>query len=369
MRAEAARYVMIGGFLGAGKTTAILRLAERLARGGLRVGLIANDQGSGLADTRRMAGGGFPTREIPGGCFCCRFDSLVEAARELEESARPDVLVAEPVGSCTDLVATVSYPLRRMYGDRFRIAPLSVLVDPRRARRVLGLDRGARFSPKVEYIYLKQLEEAGLIVINKIDLLEDGQLGELGEELGRRFPRARILEASARDGRGLAPWFEALEGPPPPDADPMEVDYDRYADGEALLGWLNASASLESAAPLDGNRLVRELAEALRRGLEEEGAEIAHLKMTLCPGESLGDLASVSVVAGGLVPELGERLEAPVRKGQLILNLRAEASPEALEQAARKALVGFPSLALEHLESFRPGRPRPTWREGPPRAA
>jgi hypothetical protein len=35
-------------------------------------------------------------------------------------------------------VATVTYPLRRMYGDSFTIAPLSVLVDPIRARRVFG---------------------------------------------------------------------------------------------------------------------------------------------------------------------------------------------------------------------------------------
>jgi len=47
------------------------------------------------------------------------------------------------------LVATVTYPLRRIYGDNFSIAPLSVLVDPLRARRILGLDEGAGFSVKV----------------------------------------------------------------------------------------------------------------------------------------------------------------------------------------------------------------------------
>src|SRR5712671_5858393 len=140
---------MIGGFLGAGKTTAIVGLAQRLSRQGQRVGLITNDQGSGLVDTAMLRSRGFATEEIPGGCFCCRFDSLLEAASKLTAASRPDVFIAEPVGSCTDLVATVTYPLRRIYGDNFSIAPLSVLMDPVRALRIFGLESGSRFSEKV----------------------------------------------------------------------------------------------------------------------------------------------------------------------------------------------------------------------------
>src|SRR5438067_6748130 len=119
-----ARYIMIGGFLGAGKTTSVAKLAQQLTGQGLRVGLITNDQGSELVDTAMLRSRGFATEEIPGGCFCCRFNSLVDAANKLTEKSRPDVFIAEPVGSCTDLVATVTYPLPRMYGAEFAIAPL-----------------------------------------------------------------------------------------------------------------------------------------------------------------------------------------------------------------------------------------------------
>src|SRR5687767_8615072 len=77
------RYIMIGGFLGAGKTTAVGKLAEHLTKQGLRVGLITNDQGQNLVDTAMLRAKGFATEEIPGGCFCCRFNSLVEASRKL----------------------------------------------------------------------------------------------------------------------------------------------------------------------------------------------------------------------------------------------------------------------------------------------
>ena len=141
-----ARYIMIGGFLGAGKTTAVGKLAERLSAQGLRVGLITNDQGRNLVDTAMLRSQGFATEEIPGGCFCCRFNSLVDAATRLTGQSRPEVFIAEPVGSCTDLVATVTYPLRRLYGDSFTVAPVSVLVDPIRAERVFGLRQGGSFS-------------------------------------------------------------------------------------------------------------------------------------------------------------------------------------------------------------------------------
>ncbi|MBI4478083.1 MAG: cobalamin biosynthesis protein P47K, partial [Acidobacteria bacterium] len=198
---------MVGGFLGAGKTTALLRLAEHLTGRGRRVGLITNDQSSGLVDTTLVRAHDYPVQEITGGCFCCRFNSLTAAAERLTEDTRPDVFLAEPVGSCTDLRASVQYPLRRLYGDSYRVAPLSVLVDPIRALRVLGLEPGPAFSPKVLYIYRKQLEEAEMIVVNKCDLIDEARRRRLEEGLRTAFPSAEVLIASARRGDGLDRWF------------------------------------------------------------------------------------------------------------------------------------------------------------------
>src|SRR5689334_14205002 len=133
-----ARYVMIGGFLGAGKTTAASRLGDFLQKRGSKVGMITNGQGKELVDTTTMRSRGFATEEIQGGCFCAKFESFTDAARRLSERLAPDVIIGEPLGSCTDLVAAVSYPLRRLFADELIIAPFSVMLDPIRAARVFG---------------------------------------------------------------------------------------------------------------------------------------------------------------------------------------------------------------------------------------
>lgn len=364
-----ARYIMIGGFLGAGKTTAIGRLAQRLSAQGLRVGLITNDQGSGLVDTTVLRARGFATEEIPGGCFCCRFNSLLDAARRLTATTRPDVFIAEPVGSCTDLVATVTYPLRRIYTNDYTIAPLSVLLDPVRALRIFGLESGGRFSAKVLYIYRKQLEEADLLVINKADLLEDSNTSRLRDRLMREFPGKEILVISARTGLDLEHWFQRITAASQPAGEAMQVDYGTYAEGEALLGWLNATVQVTSQTDFDANRMLKELAAAVQSRLNQTSAEVAHLKMTFSPDKNLGDIAAISLVRNDLVPELSLTLSGDVDSGQLIVNLRAEAAPDQLKAAVHNALAEInrrcPGLELRlgHLEHFRPGKPQPTHRD------
>jgi len=367
--AAKARYIMIGGFLGAGKTTAVGKLAKRLAEQGVRVGLITNDQGRNLVDTTMLRSQGFATEEIPGGCFCCRFNSLVDASQRLTQSTRPEVFVAEPVGSCTDLAATVTYPLRRLYGDNFTVAPVSVLVDPIRALRVFGLEQGSNFSEKVLYIYLKQIEEADLVAISKCDLLDGPRLESLRQAIAAKFPGKEILAVSAREGTNLDAWFARITSTEQVARTAMKVDYQVYADGEALLGWLNCTVQVKARRAFEADGFLKEVAGAIQKRLKASKAEVAHLKMTLSPdGSVTGEIAAVNLVRNDFVPELSYHLEEPVTGGQLIINLRAEAAPDVLGTAVREGLAAaakkFPTLeaTLDHLEHFRPGKPTPTHR-------
>jgi Ni2+-binding GTPase involved in maturation of urease and hydrogenase len=358
-----ARYIMIGGFLGAGKTTAILKLAEYLAGKGLKSGLITNDQSVDLVDTARAKAAGFAVAEITGGCFCCKFDSLVSASQQLTRDTAPDVLIAEPVGSCTDLKATVAYPLRRLYGDAYEVAPLSVLVDPVRCGRVLGVEAGKSFTDKVLYVYRKQLEEAEILAVNKIDLLDEAARRRLAEALRKSFPQAQVMEISCKTGQGLQAWFERISTSALGDRPSMDVDYDIYADGEARLGWLNARVALSAAEEFDGNALLLSLASQLRQRLAAGGVEIAHLKMTLAP-TSGPDMGSISLTQTDGQPQATHTLRAPLNKGTLVINLRAETDPESAKAQVLAALERLSPIQarVELLQAFRPGRPNPTHR-------
>lgn len=359
-----AQYVMIGGFLGAGKTTAILQLAQYLKGKGKRVGLITNDQSIDLVDTARAKAAGFAVEEITGGCFCCKFDSLVSASEQLTRETAPDVLIAEPVGSCTDLKATVSYPLRQLYGENYRVSPLSVLVDPHRVGRILGVIKdGKTFSEKVVYVYRKQLEEAEILVLNKVDLLDPGLRKQIVLAMNNQFPQAEVLEVSSTSGEGLFAWFDEILGGELGQAQSMEVDYDLYAEGEALLGWLNCKVQLESAAEFDGNAFLMDLTRRLRDRLAGLNIEIAHLKMTLAP-DSGPDLGAVSLTRTQDQPASTHSLQAPLHRGTLVVNLRAEADPELLKAQVTDALAAISSAKtdLQVLAAFRPGRPTPTHR-------
>lgn len=381
------RFVMFGGFLGAGKTTAILRLAEHLAALNLRSGLITNDQSVNLVDTARVRAAGFPVEEITGGCFCCRFDDLLGASGRLCADAPPDVLVAEPVGSCTDLAATVNYPLRRWWGEAYDVAPYSVLVDPHRLAATLGLagpltqagsgsaDNTASekpFSDKVLYVYRKQLEEADLLVINKLDLLGAGELQRLRGVLAERYPRAEVLAVSCLTGEGLPGWFGRVLNGRPGTRPAMEIDYDTYAEGEALLGWLNAEADVLAASEFDADGYLLALARAMRRRLAAGGVEIAHLKMTLAPQRADSadavradhGLAAVSLTSAQAEPRATSLLRGTVRQATLTINLRAEADPAVLRRETTEALKGEANTRVDvrEIAAFRPGRPTPTHR-------
>ena len=263
----------------------------------------------------------------------------------------------------------MTYPLRRLYSNQFTIAPLSVLVDPVRASRIFGLRDGARFSAKVQYIYQKQLEEADIIVINKTDSTDPASVLALKETFQSRFPNAVTLAVSSRTGAGLEAWFDRLNSEQA-QRKTIDIDYTRYAEGEALLGWLNATIRLEAARghAFDPDHLLDEIAAVLQSHLSSRNAEIAHLKMTFSPDEGLGGLAVLNLVRNDFVPELARRIDGEVRSGQLLVNLRAEADPNMIQEALRDAVTRisgtFPKLTaeIEHLEHFRPGKPVPTHR-------
>jgi hypothetical protein len=150
----------------------------------------------------------------------------------------------------------------------------------------------------------------------------------------------------------------------------MDVDYDVYAEGEALLGWVNATCRLSASDPFDGNRFLKLLAERIQHELAAEGIEIAHFKMTLSP-DTGSDLAVLNLVRTDGRAESPHQLAEELTDGELIVNLRAEGDPDQLNAIAITALLDTARelgvvATMEHSEHFRPGRPQPTHRMAMP---
>ncbi|HUU08927.1 MAG TPA: MIP family channel protein [Phycisphaerae bacterium] len=360
---HATRLILVGGFLGAGKTTLLARAAERLVGEGRRVGLITNDQARNLVDTAVLRGNGYRVQEVAGGCFCCRIGDLLTAADRLLAEQRPDVLIGEPVGSCTDISATVLQPIKKLHGDRFRLAPFSVVVDPVRLRQALGDGAAGAFPESVLYIFRKQIEEADLILLNKSDLVSAAELGDLRAMLDREFPGRAVMVLSAATGAGVDEWLQAVRGDAPAGRRIAQVDYDTYAEGEAVLGWLNADVGLGADRPADWAAFCRRLLDGVRAACRARAAEVAHVKLLLtAPGCNL-----VGNLAGNDAPAL-VRGKAAVSAGEahLLVNARVHMPPDDLrhivEACIGKTADGRLRVRMQSLESFSPARPQPVHR-------
>lgn len=366
---------LIGGFLGAGKTTLIGQMVSELQRHGLRCAVVSNDQSEGLVDsTSARLLEGADVAEVTGACFCCKLDDLVSVIESLQQNQRPDVILCEPVGSCTDLMATVVLPLERVYCSKVRLAPFTVVLDARRALSTFaGVRRKRDFAKDVGYIFRKQVEEAECLFLNKADLLTPEEMDAATTALGKAYPQKLICEGSARSGDGVEPLLSLIRdgGHTSPES-LMEVDYAVYARGEAMLGWFNATLDLNSELPLNGDAWLLGCAAKISKHLETHQYEVAHFKMSLERSQPTGNpeaskVAIVNQVMSGDPPGLSRSMEGSFSRATLLINLRAEGDALHLQSLVRsvvdEACEGHGLRSEWQREAaFQPGEPKPTHR-------
>jgi G3E family GTPase len=358
------RFIMVGGFLGAGKTTTLARLARFYRQRGQLVGIVTNDQAQNLVDTHSLREQGFSVEEVAGACFCCRFDDLMGRVEALRVGQRPNVILAEPVGSCTDLVATVVQPLKDLFGERFAVAPYAVIFKPSHGLRILRNEAGSGFSPKAAYIFRKQLEEADAILLNRIDELSAAEVEELSGLVAAQYAGVPVLRVSAKTGQGFDAVTELLDQQGDFGRRILDIDYDTYAEGEAELGWLNGSLHVTAAKPFDLDELLLAIVGHLQTALSGRQAEAAHLKAI---GLWEGFFGVANLVSNHTRPELSLPSRSQVREADVIVNARVAMDPAELERQVDEtvgAVARERNLETQFLktQSFRPGRPTPTHR-------
>lgn len=354
------RLILIGGFLGAGKTSLIWETASRLTKSGYKTGLVTNDQAPELVDTALLKHQNLNIAEVSGSCFCCNFNGLNEALKQVNANNEIDIIIAEPVGSCTDLSATILQPMKKMMHDQLVICPFTVLADPLKLEEIL-YKKSYIMHPGAAYIYLKQLEESDIILITKSDLTTPDKTSELIKKTKERFPFSEVMAISSVTGEGIEEWLKLVTAGTQAGNRIAEVDYDIYAEGEAVMGWLNASLSLH------GNNISWEdFGENLMKNLaltfDKLNAPVGHVKIIIENGENYftgnltGDKETLTFRGScGTATEV-----------QMIINARVEMSPGQLDNIIRSEITNTAgtgiTIAGSAWKSLSPGRPQPTWR-------
>lgn len=183
-------FLIIGGFLGSGKTSLLLRLAARMRDrlGVEKIVILENEIGQVSVDDRVLAGAGYSVRGMTAGCVCCTLaGELPLTVKAIEKDMAPDWIIMEATG--------MAFPqnVKENLSDTLGIdARICCLVDAKRWPRLLK---------PMAHLLPMQLKEADAVLINKIDLLDASALAAVRESVaGFCAPETRIFPVSINGG-------------------------------------------------------------------------------------------------------------------------------------------------------------------------
>ena len=316
---------IVGGFLGSGKTAAIKNAAKVLTMKGHKIGIITNDQGNDPEDASFVNANYSPADEVINGCFSSNFDSLSDKIVSLNQDIQPDYIFAESVGSSTDLVATVVKPLTAFNNQIFERLTLSIFVDAQMLLSYLNGDK-LLFGDDVIYIFKKQIEEADLLIINKIDLLGETDFPKLKRLVDKKLQHKIIISQNTFNPQNIDNWLDTLDNLPPRKRESLEINYQSYGKGEADLTWLDEEISFSSSKTEAGESAIRFI-ENVVNDIKQKQIPIGHIKFMLVNGEQVQKISFTAINAEDWKKN---RLSVSSNLVKLMVNARIETTPDML---------------------------------------
>ncbi|MFC5471225.1 GTP-binding protein [Cohnella suwonensis] len=206
---------VLSGYLGSGKTTLLNHVLNN--RQGLRVAVIVNDLSEVNIDADLIKQGGGLSRtdeklvEMSNGCICCTLrEDLLREVERLALEGRFDYILIEStgVGEPIPVAQTFSYVDEEQGIDLTRLCRLDCMVTVVDAYRFWHdfssgeslLDRrqavGEEDTREVVDLLIDQIEFCDVLVLNKTDLIEEEELGQLEGVLRKLQPRAKFIRTS-----------------------------------------------------------------------------------------------------------------------------------------------------------------------------
>lgn len=342
------KLIIIGGFLGAGKTTTILRVAENLVKNGYKIGIVTNDQGTDLVDTHFLASSGFSVLQVEGGCFCTNIDDFLEKIERLAINELPDIIIAEPIGSSADLIGKVFRPLNDKKGGVINICPLTIIVDPKRIKRLL-LDNKSNFHSEIDYLFQKQLQESDIIALNKIDNVNEEEKEIFNNYFRENYKEREIVNISAKEGENIDKLTQIIINGGKSKERKTDIEKSIFEEANNHLGWINITADIKGK-DININDFIEDYMEILKELFQVGRNEIGHFKVY---GEGKKDWAKASLTTYTEKVDFYKKSDFKEDSFNLVINIRADIEPYDLlknSKSVLKELVRIKGLEIEKLD-------------------
>ncbi len=328
--------MLISGFLGSGKTTTMVSMAEYMRSKNLKCALITNDLGSNLVDTNFVASHHVPVVEISDGCLCHDVPQTVASFQELAKG-NPDLIIFEPVGCCVDMVRQVYADLQKNYAGIYELVPVTAVVDPLRYRAIVMKEGEDTLPEESSYMFERQLAESEVFLLNKTDLLTEDEIKAITQSLNEQYPGVPVVPVCAKDGTGFNKWAELILNGQQSKLKSLVMDWDLVFVGAKKMGWYNCTNKIAGIdeAPCDMNAFVKDLMEQIKSGVKKKSIEAVHLKTICKAGDEFVKAALTSIKNDIFV---SHTMNSSVTEAMLVVNIRAVASPDTLSEIIADAL-------------------------------
>jgi len=324
------RYVVLGGFLGAGKTTSMIAFSEYLSAQGKNPAILVNDLGTkDLVDSATTEAACCCVDEITGDCICYQTEELMHKLRRFRDSSRADIIFSDIPGCGIGALDHVYHTLARSYPEEFCLCPFTAVADPERLRSLMPPQADLNLPEEMRFLFDAQLREAELILLNKIDTLSETECGRYLAFLRETYPQAKVMAMSARTGEGVADAVEYLltteSALPNPD---IGYGSPAFIAAEQRLSWYDRRFFAKTDTPVDGNAFIAALFDAVREKLRAAGRNVPHLKLFV---DGAGEQAKASLLGIDYPVEFDLRFSAPQTALRAVINARAACESEVLD--------------------------------------
>ena len=194
--------ILFSGFLGSGKTTLVIKLAQFAVEQGKKIAILVNEIGEVGIDNQLMRQLDMNVWELLNGCICCTLSAdLVSTLQQLDSDYSPDLVIVEPSGAADPKGILSALPYYK--GTPIEGMQTVAVLDPLRLEMLIEV-----MTPLI----VSQIKHADLVLVSKCDQAKVEEIEYAHQVAGEHSPNARVMNFSKYSSldallKEIAPWM------------------------------------------------------------------------------------------------------------------------------------------------------------------